>query len=239
MKEHTCMNKKSSTLIEILITLTVAVALFTGLLVLINPMSYIHKGNDVARKKDLDEARKNLEQYINDTGCYPLPTQVCWDGSNTTPCHICTKKQANKFSYFTKDICDPKSGSYDYLYQTDSTFVLIGKVGYYMANACPKWFRIYSVLDSPYNAAEDTWGCGNGGCGIAPLYGYSYLVTSSGASTDQINSNLWYCFTNNDCTNCGNRDSCMSPSNECYGLTLYPRKDLCCKAHDPKSPYCL
>ena len=215
---------------ELLIVLTLVAVLAAGVVILLNPVSIINKGNDVARKKDLDDAKKMLEQYMADTGCYPQPTQVCMNGTNTNPCTICTKKQTTPFSYFTRDICDPRSTSYQYLYQTQ-------KAGPVVAT-CPTWFRIYSVLDSPYNAQEDVWGCKTGGCGVSPSYGYDYLVASPGAPTDGTSTTLWYCFTNNDCTNCGTYDNCTDINNSCSGLYLYPGKASCCSSNNPNSRFC-
>ena len=70
------MKKKAFTLVEILITVMVATILFTGLMVLLNPISLVQKGDNITRKKDLDDAKKALEQYMDDTGCYPQPTQI-------------------------------------------------------------------------------------------------------------------------------------------------------------------
>jgi len=153
---------------ELLIAVSISIVLSVGLIVLIKPLSLIQKGNDILRKKDLDDAKKAFEQYMTDTGCYPQPTQICKEGTNVSSCHICTKGQSPQFSYFTRDICDPKQGSLQYLYQTEK----IGSV----VVPCPKWFKIFSILDSAYNAADDIWGCGKGKC-----YGYNYVVTSPGA----------------------------------------------------------
>lgn len=224
------MNKKAFSLLEMLVTVAVIAALAFGVLVLINPMSIIYRGNDTTRKKNLDDARKMLEEYIADTGCYPQPTQVCKEGNNLNNCHICTKQQPGQFSYFTRDICDPKSTQLSYMYQVE-------KNGAAPA-ACPKWFRIFSVLESAYNPDEDVWGCKKGGCGVFPQYGYSYLVTSPGAPTDQIASSNWYCYTT-DCIQCTPYENCISPSNDCYGKELYPLRQTCCNAHNPSSPFCL
>jgi len=229
------MKKKAFTLAEILIVVSIITVLSAGVIVLTNPLAIINKGNDTARKKDLDDAKKMLEQYMNDTGCYPQPTQVCLEGTNVSPCHICTKQQTAQFNYFEKDICDPKNGSMQYLYQTETAFVY--KVGY-VVKSCPTWFKLFSILDSTYNASEDIWGCKAGGCGVAPSYGYSYLVTSPNAPTDQIASSNWYCYTN-DCIQCSPYENCTLPSNDCYGRELYPSRTSCCTQHDPSSPYCL
>jgi len=217
---------------ELLIVVSLLAVLATSAIVLINPISIINRGNDTARRKDLDDAKKMLEQYMTDTGCYPQPTQVCMNGTNTTPCTICTKKQATKFSYFTKDICDPKSASAQYLYQTQKSGALV--------SACPTWFRIYSVLESAYNAQEDMWGCKTGGCGDVSTsrYGYSYLVGSPGAPNDTVSTSNWFCFTNNDCDNCTPYESCIAISSPCYEKSLYANKDTCCIEHNPRSQNC-
>jgi len=192
------MKRTAFTLMELLIVVCILIILSTGVVILINPISIINKGTDTARKKDLDDAKKMLEQYMNDTGCYPKPTQVCIDGNNTSgTCHICTKEQSPSFSYFTKDICDPRHGIADYLYQTETIPGYKPPGGVWIppaVSACPKWFRIYSVLDSVYSAAEDIWGCKKGGCGVSPYYGYSYLVTSPGAPSETIFAGDWGCY---------------------------------------------
>lgn len=225
------MKQKAFTMMELLIVVAIFIVLFSGMMLLINPLTIINRGNDVARKKDLDDAKKMLEQYINDTGCYPQPTQLCMEGNNAINCHICTKAKSPRFTYFTKDICDPRhGGTIDYLYQTEGAWV--NKVGY-VVSACPKWFKIFSVLDSKYNAAEDIWGCKKGGCGVNPTYGYSYLVTSPGAPTDNVASSNWYCYLGqfNRCVQCSPYENCILPTNDCYGKDLYPIRQNCCTDH--------
>ena len=225
------MDRKAFSLLEMLVTVAVIAALAIGVLILINPLSIINRGNDASRKKNLDDAKKALEEYMADTGCYPQPTQICTEGTNINNCHICTKQKADQFSYFKKDMCDPKAEQLPYMYRVE-------KYGGAPA-VCPKWFHIYSVLESAYNAAEDLWGCKKGGCGVPPQYGYSYLVTSPGAPVDNMTATNWFCFVQNDCTNCGVYENCSSPSNECYEQLLYPSKTLCCNSNDPNSPYCI
>ncbi len=221
------MIKKAFTLMELLIVVSVLTVMFIGLIAAINPMAMINRAYDGARKKDLDDAKKMLEQYMADTGCYPQPTQVCIEGNNNSDCSLCTKKQSTKFSYFTKDLCDPKTPSTEYMYQPET--VLNPGIGYEVPS-CPLWFRIYSVLDSAYNAQEDVWGCKKGGCGVSPSYGYSYLVTSPGAPLDNIVSNNWYCYLSqfNRCAQCTPYENCTTLGNACYGKTLYPIRSTCC-----------
>jgi len=224
------MNKKAFTLMEVMIVLTLVSVLSVFLLVVINPWTLINRGFNANRKKDLDDAKKMLEQYINDTGCYPLPTQVCFEGTNTNPCHLCTKKQTTPFPYFTRDICEPREGNLDYLYEVDTSFEkIIGNV----VTTCPKWFKIFAIQEGAYNAAEDIWGCYAGGCGVYPLYGYRYLVNSPGAKMDTVATTGWYCHLEdiNKCVACTPYSNCTNPNNSCYGKELYPLRQTCCTDH--------
>ena len=236
------MKNKAFSLMELLIVVTILSIVIVGVISYLNPVTIIQRGNDTARKKSLDDAKKILEEYMADTGCYPQPTQVCADsdGASVT-CHICTKNQGTKFSYFTKDICDPNNTTFGFLYQPETVvrpkdYVNNIPAGFNVAS-CPKWFRIYSVLDSPYNAAEDIWGCKKGGCGVAPNYGYSYLITSPGAPTEGVMTNNWYCHKSidNKCRMCAPYENCISPSYPCYGETLYPSCRSCCEDGHPES----
>lgn len=243
--KHNFMEKKAFTLVEILITVTVITVLFAGVIALINPVRIIEKGNNTARKKDLDDAKKMLEEYMTDTGCYPQPTQICTEGTNTNGCHICTRGQSAPFSYFAKDICDPRhGGAPDYQYEIETVLqpkdVAHGiPVSSWIPATCPKWFRIYSILDGPYNADEDIWGCKKNGCGISPLRGYGYMVMSPGAPSTGYATSNWYCYANGDCTQCTPYENCITPGGECYGQELYAARTTCCALHDRSSPYCL
>ena len=243
------MRRKSFTLMEVLITVTIITVLAAGVIILINPVTTIQRGVDSARKKNLDDAKKMLEEYVTDTGCYPQPTQICSDtpSPSDSTCHICTKGQASPFSYFTKDICDPKhGGTKDYLYQPETIYQAkdvphgIPASGFIPAT-CPKWFRIYSVLDSPYNAADDVWGCKKGGCGVPPVYGYSYLVASPGAPNDDSATSNWWCHVQIDdkCHQCTPYETCIGDkTNDCYGKQLYASCKNCCADHSSSCPFC-
>jgi len=219
------MKHKAITLVEITISISILIVLLAGVLFLLNPMMYIYRANDITRKKNLDDTKKMLEEYVADTGCYPQPTQICLEGTNKTNCHICNKGQKPSFSYLTKDVCDPKASSAQYLYQVEMNGNVVA--------SCPKWFRMYSVLEAPYNAQEDIWGCKVGGCGVAPQYGYSYLVTSPGAPLDNIAPNNWYCF-DTDCHQCGTYEDCSVGLCARYA-PYYPSSGTCCNAHIPSS----
>lgn len=213
-----------------MISFTIIILLAIGLIMAINPGMLIKRGNDITRKRDLDSAKKALEEYVNDNGCYPQPTQICTNGNNGNNCILCGKDLDPKFTYFDgKNICDPKHGTSDYMYQTEAAGLIVA--------SCPKFFRIYSVLESPYHAQEDVWGCKVGGCGVLPYYGYSYLVTSPGAPIENIVSQNWYCYTN-DCIQCTPYERCVSQVSDCYGKTLYPYMNACCVANDPNSRNC-
>lgn len=229
-------NKRSFTLLEILVVFTIFTMLSVVIIFVIKPISIVNRAIDIGRKRDLDDAKKILEQYLSDTGCYPQPTQICMEGTNTSPCHICTKAQHPFFSYFTRELCDPRHGTSDYLYQTDT--YLIPKVGYF-TSSCPKWFHIFTVLDSvsinddSYDPAQDIWGCKKGGCGVNPLYGYDYLVTSPGGPSDSVATSNWYCYLSQygRCVQCTPYENCVSSGNDCYGKMLYPMRQTCCTAN--------
>jgi len=229
------MKHKGFTLLELLIIIALFAVLSVVAIVLLNPMSLVKRATDVTRKKELDDAKKMLEQYMSDTGCYPKPTQICAQNAPGGSCNFCANGKTTQFSYFTKDVCDPRHGISDYLYETEITEVPKSSP---IAASCPKWFRIYSVLDSAYDEATDVWNCSEGGCGIAPNYGYDYLVTSPGAPTTTISTNDWYCYTT-DCTNCYSFENCHTVGNDCVGKVLYPSKQSCCAQHNPNSPNCL
>jgi len=226
------MKHKGFTLLELLITFSLVTLLAVAVIIFINPISLINRANDTLRKKDLDDAKKILEQYLTDTGCYPLPTQICAQNTSKGNCNFCANGTSPQFSYFTKNICDPKHGTSDYLYEVSSKSIK----GVTSVATCPQWFRIFSVLDSSYDYATDIWKCGEGGCGISPSYGYDYLVTSPGISVTSSTLD-WYCYTD-DCVNCGTLDNCITTENDCSRKTLYATKNICCTQHDPLSSFC-
>ncbi len=157
--------KKGFTIVEILIVLSVIILVAIALLVLLNPKKQIEKSWDGKRKGELSTLKKTLEDYYNDKKCYPKPTEVCYKDYEGLNCPICGKQTPDALlSYVSELPCDPQDPNKDYLYQVDNS-------------SCPNWFRIYSKLSNLNDVIIEEVGC-KYGCGPAPLYAYSYGVSS-------------------------------------------------------------
>jgi len=212
------------TLMEILIIIGLVALLATVALVLLNPKNQIAKAWDAKRKSDLNTLRKVFEDYYNDHGCYPTPDKVCYNSPNivsgTYICNICgTEPTSPSFSpYLSKLPCDPQHPTYKYLYQVDSL-------------SCPKWFRVYSVLSSVWSRETDDIGCGEGGCGPPPAYGYDYGVSSPNISFQK--TPFFYCYLNTN--SCGICSGSGGDYYYCYSnpscVKIYPTRNDCCANH--------
>jgi restriction system protein len=185
---------KGFTLMEVLIIIALIILLATAVLVFFNPKRMIEKAWDAKRKNDLNTLRKVLEDYYNDHSCYPPPNKVCYNSPTliigTYNCNICgTEPTSPNFSpYLSVLPCNPHHPNYQYLYQVDSI-------------SCPKWFRLYSNLSSPWSRETDDAGCGKGGCGPPPRYGYDYGISSPNISLQK--TPFFYCYLNtNSCGIC-------------------------------------
>jgi general secretion pathway protein G len=64
-------NIRGFTLIELLVVLGILGILAAALLVTINPVAQLQKGNDARRKSDLESTQRALELYYQDNGSYP------------------------------------------------------------------------------------------------------------------------------------------------------------------------
>lgn len=137
------------TLIEILIAITVfcLLAIFSYLFI----PKYLVKAKDAVRKSDIKLISTTIEEYFQDTGCYPksLP--------------LCDEPIANgDLILFSSLPCDPKTKN-SYVYVTD------GK-------NCPSWYQIYGILEYTPDPIIDRVGCRNG-CG--PQCQFNYGATST------------------------------------------------------------
>lgn len=222
--------KLGFTLMELLIVVSLIAILVIAGLALLNPFAQIGKAYDSRRKHDLGALQKAFEDYYNDKGCYPPPTAVCYPNTQTgynplsdTKCYICGNETGSPdFSpYLARLPCDPQHSQKKFLYQIDNS-------------TCPKWYRLYSELSSPWSGAQDITGCGVDGCGPAPNYGYDYAATSPNISVEK--TPYFYCYTTSSpptCDNCSGRGS----YEDCYAnpscTTVYATEALCCK-HVPK-----
>ena len=223
--------KKDSgfTLQEILIVVTIITLLFAFLITLLDPLKQLAKARDAKRKSDLAVLKKICEEYYNDHRCYPKPNEICYPSTEIgynpqvdNRCYICGENKSlpinfnNLIPYIKNLPCDPQYPTHKYLYEVDNP-------------KCPKWFRIYSKLNSAWNREDDIGNCGKGGCGPAPNFGYDY-----GASSPNINLNKtphFYCYTiTHTCDNCG---GLQGDYHWCYDnpncLETYPSRKECCQ----------
>ncbi len=169
--------KKSFTLLELIIVISLIAILATAGIALINPIKQFHKSWDGRRKQELSQVQKILEDYYNDKQCYPKPLDVCSSemqiADDSYTCQICGKS----FSpYIVTLPCDPQHSTKHYLYQTDN-------------NTCPTWYRIFTRLSYTADPIIDEVGC-RMGCGVKsdpPNFSYNYYVSSPNVGADNCN----------------------------------------------------
>lgn len=216
------------TLMELLIIISLIALVATAVLILLNPWRQIAKAQDGRRKNDLAALQKAFEDYYNDKSCYPKPDEVCYPNSQSgynpnvnTKCYICGNEPlpanfANFSPYLARLPCDPQHSTYKYLYQVENL-------------TCPSWYRTYSELSATWSRESDTAGCGEGGCGLPPNYGYDYGASSPNVSLQK--TPYFYCYTTtNTCDNCS---GAPGDYNYCYNnpvcLEIYATEALCCQ----------
>lgn len=114
--------KSGFSLTEMLVVLAVLAILIA--LIVSSIMQQHFKGNDAKRKTDLNRIKIAVEEYEKDHNCYPDAIAMSACGlSEDIPVH----------PYLSNVPCDPVTGAF-YAYEDDGS-------------ACPKWFRIYSILE--------------------------------------------------------------------------------------------
>lgn len=140
------LNRKKSegmTLVEILIMVgIISILIILAVAFLKNK---IFKAIDAKRKSDIARIQVAVEEYEKDHDCYPPPELVvCSPGTGLQ-------------SYLNKIPCDPSTkASYYYEYQD---------------SACPRWYRIYTILDDSTDSDISKKGCSYG-CGSNYVYNY-------------------------------------------------------------------
>ena len=179
------MLKRAFTLLELLIVVSIVTLLGVALLLLLNPKSQFDKARDSRRVSDLDMLRKAFEEFYNDKGCYPRPAEICFSGSYNgnpvgNPCFICGNEPGSpSFSPYLKKVpCDPTYPTNRYLYHVEGSDL-----------NCPKSYKLYTKFNYDSNPASGEVGCGKGGCGPAPRFGYEYGGSSPKTQLD-INKNF-------------------------------------------------
>jgi len=235
--------KKSFTLMELLIIISLIALLAAVVIVLLNPWQQINKGYDVKRRNDLNELRKVYEDYYNDKGCYPTGNVVCYDTPKEDKqgqgmgailvgysCNICGNEAAppqfSSFSpYMARLSCDPEHSRKDYLYQYDPS-------------PCPSWYRLYTDL-SILDTESIELGCALGGCGLkyppapTPQYGYDYGVSNTNLEI----SNVFNCIDpSNICNTCNSYDGCIADPGCPNKSKIYGSRGLCCLDNPSSCP---
>ncbi len=156
-------------------TLIILGILTTVILIALNPVAQIQKGEDAQRGQDLKQLQTALDTYYNDTGCYPqsLPDSgTAWVGSNGTV-------------YMEKVPGDPSlGGSANYAYEPDT-----------VDSSCPQWNVLYAkvVKTSNFSTACPLKQLGSGSSSCFPSNnpsGYNYCVISG-----EVKCNITLSFT--------------------------------------------
>jgi prepilin-type N-terminal cleavage/methylation domain-containing protein len=127
------------TLVEVLVAATILATLVGGVLLTLNPIEQINKGQDAQRMSDLQAVKTALDLYYNDTGCYPtaddgnpgtsgdgVPFGNEWRISNT----VYMKEVPEDPS------CQGGAEGICYRYRTDSN------------STCPQWNVVFAELST-------------------------------------------------------------------------------------------
>ncbi|NMB84616.1 type II secretion system protein [Candidatus Roizmanbacteria bacterium] len=213
------MLKKSFTLMEILIAITLLGILAAGTMALLKPQEQIYKAWDSKRKKEMDAVRKALEDFYNDKQRYPLATEICYDATTTNPnfrydsssllrqscsCHVCGTQVIRRSltPYVNSLLCDPQNPQKKYLYDFDCRSNGVN----------PSWYRLYTALSNTSDPAIKEVGCKNN-CGPKTDLNYNYLVFSSNVYPEV---NPYQCLNyfplyikTPSCDNCGSYAACL------------------------------
>lgn len=199
------MKKKNGfTLTEILIVLSIIVAMVAILIGALNPGALTGKTNDAKRKKDLDRIKKSFEEYFNDKNSYPINISS-WNIKENC------KSDTIFYPYLNPWPCDPNGNPYHIVVSGDGkTFKILTNLENKNDVAIPvNWYDQES-----YHRVE----------GYTPDQ-VNYGVSSSNISwseitlSDKCGSNCYQVPPNGEGCNSSSRNSCVGPncyrSNEC------------------------
>lgn len=227
---------------ELLIVVALIAIIAAVAIVLLNPWAQIGKGYDARRKHDLAVLQKVMEDYYNDKGCYPKPEQICYseitnvcnaNRVKTQTCYICGNEPTSPTSlssYLTKLPCDPQHATKKYFYQTEASEanLVCSTPPKDAQKNCPSWYRVYSDF-STQDQESVNLNCYTGGCGVAPIYGYDYGISSPNKGLEVSNK---YSFDAGDgsCQTCGTYQCChdLGCAPNAIGRPLYGSCQTCC-----------
>jgi Tfp pilus assembly protein PilE len=186
---------------ELLIIVALIAVLCIAALALLNPWKQIQKSNDARRKADLSALQKAIEEWYNDKGCYPKPSDICYHPPLPTPfftsscgpppqnktfqsniCFICGSEATSpSFApYLSKLPCDPEHPKKDYVYEVEANHISTppcssNRSNNLGLNPCPSWYTLLTEMSD-----VDTSICPGESCGFSKNeLGSTPLITSS------------------------------------------------------------
>jgi len=109
---------KGFTLIELLVVLGILGILAAVLLVTINPIAQLQKGNDARRKSDLEQIQRALELYYQDNGSYPASST---DGTFTIMYNNASVNWGTQWQPYIATLPKDPSSTNKYVYYATST----------------------------------------------------------------------------------------------------------------------
>jgi len=164
LKKKKDLLERGLTLIELLISLTTIAILVS--VIFFSAFEQVAKGRDAQRKAELAKLQKTLEDYYNDSNCYP--DDLTFGASSGHELE----------GYLTTIYADPlNNSSFNYLYTYDTT------------DSCHQWYKIYSRLEKEADVIIEDVGCGSG-CG--PDDDYNYWVSSPNISSAERRENEYW-----------------------------------------------
>lgn len=227
------MSKKGFTLMEILIVVAIVALIGTLVIVFLNPLAQLEKAYDTKRKKDLNLLRKAIEEWYNDKGCYPKPSEICYippPAENVCEdtlgiskiisqmCYICgNEEDSPSFSpYLGKLPCDPLHPKYKYVYEVEAHPEEEDVCGFSgdTTHVCASWYKVYSSLFDREDKDSYALGCIGQGCGFNKRQvdliisdfpnGYGFSYGISSPNTKLNYAKQWFCQDSDyTCGNCG------------------------------------
>ena len=141
---------KGFTLVENLVILVII-----GFLILfsfLSAPSILARARDAVRKNNIDRVAKAVEEYYEDTNCYPTALPVCGNPL--------IEEEPKLLANIP---CDPK---------TKTSYVYVSEGG-----SCPSWFQLYGNLEYTQDSIIDRLGCRNG-CGPDCQFNYGEVSSN-------------------------------------------------------------